>query len=77
MKPKTRAGVYNFLGFAILFLILRFALGYFFDGIGRFYLALASAIAASVLAPKFAVVKEGAREKLMMKWIFIKGFREI
>ena len=77
MKPKTRATVYNFLGFAILFLVLRFALGYLFEGVGRFYLALGSAITASVLAPKFAMVKEGTSEKVMMKWIFIKGFREV
>ncbi|MGB5437416.1 MAG: hypothetical protein WBM98_16080 [Maribacter sp.] len=76
MKPKTRAVVLNFLGFAILFLVIRFALGYFFE-VNRFYLALIAAIAASILAPKFAVVKAEEREKVMMKWIFIKGFREL
>ena len=76
MKPKTRAVVLNFLGFAILFLVIRFALGYYLE-VNRFYLALIAAIAASILAPKFAVVKVEKREKVMMKWIFIKGFRAL
>lgn len=75
MKPKIRAVLFNFMGFAILFLIIRFTLGYFFE-INRLYLALAAAIFASVLTPKFAVVKDG-RAKVLMRWIFIKGFREI
>ncbi len=76
MKPKTRAMIFNFLGFAILFLLIRFALGQIFD-IGRFYLALAAAFTASILAPKFGVVKMNEDEKVLMKWIFIKGFREV
>lgn len=76
MKPKTRAVVYNFIGFAILFLILRLAFGYFLD-ISRFYLAMAAAVSASFLAPKFGVVEGDGHAKIMMKWIFIKGFREI
>ncbi|PIF01535.1 MAG: hypothetical protein CR994_00695 [Maribacter sp.] len=76
MGPRTRAMVYNFLGFAVLFLVLRFAFGYFFD-VSRFYLALAAAVSASFLAPKFGVVKEEGRTRIMMEWIFIKGFREV
>ena len=74
MSPKIKAILLNFLGFAILFLVARITFGYFFN-IDRLYLALGAAIIASILAPKFAVV-EGSG-KILMKWIFSKGFREI
>ncbi|WP_419210961.1 hypothetical protein ACNR9Q_09405 [Maribacter sp. X9] len=40
-------------------------------------MALIAAVAASVLAPKFAVVQKEGVEKIVMKWIFIKGFKEL
>ena len=74
MSPKIKAILLNFLGFAILFLVARITFGYLFN-IDRLYLALGAAIIASILAPKFAVVEGNG--KILMKWIFIKGFREI
>jgi len=76
MSPKTKAILLNFLGFAILFLVARIAFGFFFN-IDRLYLALGAAIVASVLAPKFAVAEVDGSNKILMKWIFIKGFRKI
>ena len=76
MKPKYQVFIYNFLGFAVLFLIFRFGLSLFLT-IDTFYLALIAAIAASVLAPKFTVIKTERKEKILMKWIFIKGFKEL
>lgn len=76
MKPKYQVFIYNFLGFAVLFLIFRFGLSLFLT-IDTFYLALIAAIAASVLAPKFTVIKTERNEKILMKWIFIKGFKEL
>lgn len=76
MKSKYKVFVYNFLGFALLFVLFRFGLGAFLQ-LDSFYLALIAAIVASVLAPKFAVVKKDSVEKILMKWIFIKGFKEI
>lgn len=76
MKPKYKVFIYNFLGFALLFVLFRFGLGVFLQ-LDSFYLALISAIAASILAPKFTVVKQDGIEKILMKWIFIKGFKEI
>ena len=76
MKPKYQVFIYNFLGFAVLFLIFRFGLSLFLT-IDTFYLALIAAIAASVLAPKFTVIKTERKEKILMKWIFIRGFKEL
>ena len=76
MSPKIKAILLNFLGFAILFLVARIAFGYLLN-INRLYLALGAAIIASIFAPKFAVVEVDGSSKILMKWIFIKGFREI
>lgn len=76
MSPKIKAILLNFLGFAVLFLVARIAFGYLLI-IDRLYLALGAAIFASIIAPKFAVVEVEDSNKILMKWIFIKGFREI
>lgn len=75
MKPNYKVLIYNFLGFAILFVIFRFGLGLLLE-LDTFYLALIAAILASFLAPKFAVIKKEGRDIIVMKWIFIKGFKE-
>lgn len=76
MKPKIKALVFNFIGFAFLFVVIRLTLGEIMP-INRIFLAVTSAILANVLAPKFGVVKNQSGEKILMKWIFIKGMREI
>lgn len=76
MSFKIKAILLNFLGFAILFLVARIAFGYLLD-IDRLSLALGAAIIASILTPKFAVVEVDGSSKILMKWVFIKGFRKI
>jgi hypothetical protein len=41
------------------------------------HLAIGAAIFATVLAPKFAIVRDSGNEKLMMKWIFMKSPKEV
>ncbi|EIJ39511.1 hypothetical protein [Galbibacter orientalis] len=77
MKPKTKALVYNLVGFIGLFLIIRFSLLYLLPQVSHIVLVLAAAVAASILAPKFAVVELNGKEQIKMKWIFLKGFRDI
>ncbi len=76
MRPKYKALLFNFIAFAALFIIIRLLLGYYWP-INRIFLAVTSAILANVLAPKFGAIKTEQGEKIMMKWIFIKGIREI
>lgn len=76
MKPKQRALLFNFIGFAIIFIVSRTLLAYLFS-VNTFFLAILAGVITMILAPKFAVVKTPRGEKLMMKWIFIKGFREM
>ena len=76
MKVQTKAFIYNLLGFALIFLLVRFVLAYFFH-LNRWVLALVAAIVASLLAPKFGVVKTANGDKLFVKWIFKKGVKEV
>ncbi len=67
---------FNFLGFAVLFIIARMALGYILP-MNRIFLAVTSAIVAHILAPKCGTVQTDDGENFFMKWIFTKGIREI
>ncbi|UWX55964.1 hypothetical protein NYZ99_06345 [Maribacter litopenaei] len=76
MSLKQKALLFNFLGFAAIFLVMRFGLPYFLS-IKPLYISLFSALLAMVLAPKFAIAQVEGTKKLMMKWIFLKGFKEL
>lgn len=76
MKPKTKATLYNFIGFAILYFIFRFAIDSFIE-LNRYVLAFGAAILATIFAPKFSPLKTEKGEKIMMKWIFIKEIKEL
>lgn len=49
----------------------------FLPNISWYWFPISAAVAGSLLAPKFQVVKNTEGEKLYMKFIFIKGIREI
>ncbi|VXB98420.1 conserved hypothetical protein [Maribacter litoralis] len=74
MKLKHKVLVYNFLAFALLFIVFRVVLHMTLT-ISSIYLSVIAAISASFLAPKFTVVKIEGVKKIVMKWIFIKGFK--
>lgn len=76
MSLKQKALLFNFLGFAAIFLLFRFGLPYLFNT-QHLYISLISALLAMLIAPKFAVARVDGSEKLMMKWIFLKGFKEL
>ncbi|MFJ1366308.1 hypothetical protein [Capnocytophaga canimorsus] len=41
------------------------------------YAAIISGIVSLLIAPRFAVVNTAYGDKLLMKWIFIKGVKEL
>ena len=76
MSKKTKAFVYNLLGFAVLFIGMRyFVLNY--TNLHGIWKPLTAAIIASLAAPKFQAVKTRDGEKIYMKVLFIKGVIEI
>lgn len=76
MTLKTKSLLYNFIGFAVLFVIVRFA-AQAFTNLSGLWLPATAFVVATLLAPKFQAVQTNEGEKLFMKWLFIKGVKEI
>ncbi|MGH2667061.1 hypothetical protein [Flavobacterium sp.] len=76
MSKKTKAFIYNFIGFAIIFFSARYVLGIYTHMQG-YWLPITAFVIGTILAPKFQTVQTSQGEKLFMKWLFIKGFKEI
>ena len=77
MSKQTKSLVYNFLGFAIIYLVIYVGTKTFLTNITGFWIPLSSAVLSSFLAPKFQAVKTKDGEKLYMKSIFLKDIKEI
>ena len=75
-KLQIRAFLYQLGCFAILFILGRFIIASY-TGLTGIWIPLTSFIIATLISPKFQAVKTEDGEKLFMKWIFIKGIREI
>ncbi len=76
MNKKTKAFLYNFLGFAFFFTIMYFVAARF-TNLQGFWIPVTSAVVASILTPKVQAITYMGEEKLFMKWMFIKGVKEI
>lgn len=76
MSKKTKALVYQFLCFAVFFIALRFIIEAYSNLTG-FWIPVTAAVVATILSPQFQVVKSNEGEKLFMKWIFLKGVKEL
>ncbi|MEO8515098.1 MAG: hypothetical protein ABI426_00040 [Flavobacterium sp.] len=76
MSKKTKSFVYNFIGFAIIFLGARYLVASFTQLEG-FWIPLTAFAVGTLLAPKFQTVQTKDGEKLFMKWLFIKEVKEI
>ncbi|PWB25736.1 hypothetical protein [Flavobacterium sp. HTF] len=75
-KLQVRAFLYQLGSFAILFIAGRFLIAEY-TGLTGIWIPMTSFIVATLISPKFQAVKTKDGEKLFMKWIFIKGIREI
>ena len=76
MKKSTKALLFNFLGFAGLYL-LAYLLAAQLAGLSGWAVPVTAAVIAMLLSPKFQSVKHREGEKLYVKWPFVKGVREI
>ncbi|MGS4344757.1 hypothetical protein ACKUSY_03950 [Myroides odoratus] len=74
MGAGTKTILFQFVSFAVLFLLARVGLAYFTD-LSGIWLPLVSAIVATVLAPQFKVFKTDEGDKICVKWIFLKGVK--
>ena len=76
MSKKTKAFLYNLVGFAVLFISFRYIIQHYSSLVG-FWVPATAFVGGTLIAPKFQVVKTHDGEKIYMKWIFIKGVKEV
>jgi hypothetical protein len=75
-KLQVKAFVFQLLCFAVLFILSR-VLFEKYSNLTGFWVPITAFVVSTLLAPKFQAVKTNEGEKLLMKWILIKGIKEI
>jgi hypothetical protein len=75
MSKRTKSFVYNLLSFAAFFLPLQVAVSYF-TTLQGIWIPMIAFVIGTILA-KFQAVNTRDGEKLFMKWLFIKGVKEV
>jgi hypothetical protein len=76
MSKSTKSLLYNFLAFAVIFFPLRFIIDAN-TGLTGYWIPITALIISTILSPKFQAINTKDGEKLFMRWIFVKGFKEI
>jgi hypothetical protein len=75
-KLQIRAFLFQLGCFAILFTGLRYLIARY-TGLTGFFIPLTAFVAGTLLSPKFQAVKTKDGEKLFMRWIFVKGIKQL
>ena len=75
-KLQVKAFVFQLLCFAGLFILFRYLISEYTNLTGL-WIPFTAFVVGTLLAPKFQAVKTNDGEKLFMKWLFVKGIREI
>ena len=75
-KLQVKAFVFQLLCFAVLFILSRILFEKYSNLTG-FWVPITAFVVSTLLAPKFQALKTNEGEKLLMKWILIKGIKEI
>ena len=75
-KLQIKSLVLQLICFVILFTAFRYLAAHYSNLTG-IWIPLTAFVVSTLLSPKFQVAKTKDGEKLFMKWLFIKGIREI
>ena len=75
-KLQVRAFLYQLGCFAILFISLQFLIDKYTQ-LSGLWIPMTAFGVGTILAPKFQAVKTKDGEKLFMKWMFVKGIKDI
>ena len=75
-KLQIRAFLYQLGCFAILFISLQFLIDKYTQ-LSGLWIPMTAFVVGTILAPKFQAVKTKDGEKLFMKWMFVKGIKDI
>ncbi len=76
MGLQTRAFLYQLACFAVLFISFRFLIEAF-TLVRGYWIPITAFVIGTLLSPKFQAIKTRDGEKLFMRWLFMKGVREI
>jgi hypothetical protein len=76
MNLKTKAIIYQLASFLVFFLPLRFVISEFTNLTG-FWIPITAFVITTIISPKFQAIRTNEGEKLFMKWIFVKGLKEL
>ena len=76
MSLQTKAFVYQLVCFAILFIISRYLLDQYSNLTGL-WIPVTAFVIGTLLSPKFQAINTPSGRKMYMKWLFMKGVREI
>jgi len=75
-KLQVKAFVLQLICFATLFILSRFLIEKYTSLTGLF-IPITAFIISTLLSPKFQAIKTKEGEKLFMKWLLVKGIKEI
>ena len=75
-KLQVRSFLYQLGCFAILFISLQFLIDKYTQ-LSGLWIPMTAFVVGTILAPKFQAVKTKDGEKLFMKWMFVKGIKDI
>lgn len=76
MSKSAKALLLNFICFAVLFFATRYLVSSFTNLTG-FWKPITAFIVATLISPQFKAIKTLDGEKIFVKWIFLKGVKEI
>jgi len=76
MSKKTKAFLYNLAGF-IVFFVPTWFLGTKLLNTAGFLPKMIAFIVSIFLSPKFQFLKTAEGDKIFMKWLFVKGIKEV
>lgn len=75
-KLQLRALFFQLACFALLFVGFRFLIAEY-THLSGLWIPFTAFVVGTILSPQFQAVKTKDGEKLFMKWIFLKGFRQL
>jgi len=76
MSKKIQAFLYNLMCFAIVFILFRYLIEQYTNLTG-YFIPITAFVVGTLLAPKFQAAKYNGEEKIFMRWLFMKGVKQI
>jgi len=77
MNKKVKSILYNFLGFAPIFLLVYFLAKEYTGLPNTLWVSGVAFVASTILSPKFQVARLQGEEKIFMSWLFLKGVKVV